>query len=266
MTLTRSALACVAVTFCLIASSSIGLASAGLQDHGISQPRVLSSRVHYASVPVRVCPSSYASSGVRGHTKIPRWKVIAIPGDLTDQIAVYTDTRQFMEVLGPNGWKCVASFGNGPVGFTIFAPGEVSPGFDRTGGRPQKKSGRRGINIIGYGASLDIDQLVCPYFRAARVDLYKSIPTIPSSLCRIPHGERVATINRELKRVDDPPEVAGDNYPSGSVNWALGNAFLATYPGGGSYLMTCTLPSSDHALCYAAMAWFGTRWIRSSQP
>lgn len=128
---------------------------------------------------------------------------------------MYTDTRQEMEVLGPNGWNCVASSGNGPFSLTIFAPGEKSPGIFPDFGGAQKRSGRTGINVIGYAASLSMWQLVCPYFRAARVYLYKSDPGIHSSACRIPRGELVFGVNRQLKRVDDPPHVAGDNYPSG---------------------------------------------------
>jgi hypothetical protein len=43
---------------------------------------------------------------------------------------------------------------------------------------------------------------------------------------RIPHGERVFAVDGQLKRVDDPPHVVGDNYPSGSADWAIGNAFF----------------------------------------
>jgi len=218
-------------------------------------------------VPVRACHSWYAATGAGTHfPKIPRWKFIAIPGDLTDQVAIYTDTHQTMQVLGPNGWRCVADVGNGIVGLKIVAPRDKLPGYVPDGGGRQRRSGRTGINVIGYGASEGMWQLVCPYFRVARVNLYKGQPWIKASSCRIPNGERVFTVSGQLKRVDDPPHVAGDNFPSGGADWALGNAFFDSSGGGGSYLMTCTLPSSLNALCYASLARFESQWIRASQP
>lgn len=223
--------------------------------------------VHFAAVPVRTCRSQYASSGAGRHfPRIPRWKVIAIPGNLTDQVAVYVDTRQQAQVLGPVGWDCIASFGNGPVAFTIYPPSEKSPGFDPDRGGLQGRSGREGVNVLAAAAGyFGILQVVCPYFRSARAHLYRSYPWVRSSSCRVPRGEEVVPVNAQVKRVDDPPYSAGRNYPSGGAFWALGNAFFATYPGGGSYLMTCTLPTALHALCYASMARFEVLWIRGSK-
>jgi hypothetical protein len=233
------------------------VAIAPVAPSGAMRPRGIAPDVHYASVPVRVCRSFYASSGAGTHfPKIPRWKAIAIPGDLTDRVAVYTDPRQDLEFLGPNGWSCDGTFGNGNLAFTIWPPSETAPGLVAQQGGKQKPSKREGINFVGYAASVALWQLVCPYFRTARVDLYRYAPFIHSSVCRLPHGERVVPVNRMLKRVDDPPHKAGDNYPSGGAEWALGNAFYGDYGGGSTYLLTCTMPSSLHSLCYASLAWF----------
>lgn len=233
---------------------------------GAMQPRAMASRVHYASVPVRVCHSFYASSGAVTHfTKIPRWKTIAIPGDLTDEVAMYTDPRQGLEFLGPKGWNCYGNFGNGNLAFTIWPPNERAPGLVAQQGGRQKPSKREGINFVGYAASVALWQLVCPYFRDARVELYSyAKPDVQSSSCRRPKREVVVPVNAELKRVDDPPRLAGDNYPSGGTEWALGNAFFGNYGGGSTYLLTCTMPSSLHSLCYSSLSWFYSHWTRVS--
>lgn len=198
---------------------------------GAVRPRGIAPHVHYASVPVRVCRSFYASSGAGTHfPKIPRWNAVAIPGDLTDEIAVYTDPRQDMEVLGPKGWSCDGTFGNGDLALTIWPPSERAPGLVAQQGGRQKPSKREGINFVGYGVSDGLWRLVCPYFREARAVLYKAEPFVHASACRIPPGERVVQVEARLKRVEDPPHVAGDNYPSGGAKWALGNAFLGTTP------------------------------------
>jgi len=221
-----------------------------------------SSHVHFASVPVRACRSSYASTGTSTPPRMPRSRVIAIPGNLEGRVAVYTDTRQWLRVLAPNGWSCVACVENGPFELSIVPRGEKVPGFCTDPGGMQRKDGRIGLNVTGYGASLSMYQLVCPYFRSARVDLYKSVAGLKPSICRRPHRELVSSVAMGLKEVDDPPHVAGDNFPSGGIHWALGNASWGIEQG--SYLLTCTLPSSLHALCYASLAWFAGQWKRPS--
>jgi hypothetical protein len=60
---------------------------------------------------------------------------------------------------------------------------------------------------------------------------------------------------------EDPPEVAGDGEPSGGRYPA--NGVMTYYPnsGFGSWLDTCTVPTSEKPLCTAALdtflAWYG---------
>lgn len=136
------------------------------------------SRVHFAVVPQRACRSTYASTGTgRPYPAVPRWRVVAIPGDLTGQVAVYTDSRQYLRVVGPRGWNCVASLENGPLDMTIFAPHQRNPGFYFHQAGSGRRSGLEAINLLSYnGGSVADLLLACPYFRQARAWLYKDNP------------------------------------------------------------------------------------------
>jgi hypothetical protein len=75
-------------------------------------------------------------------------------------------------------------------------------------------------------------------------------------MCPGPYaGESVETIGDGIVGFLDPPGVKGSGAGSGGTYPANG---VATFHGGGngdeaSYIETCTLPDSDHALCTAAL-------------
>ena len=229
-------------------AGALGMSAMALKPHA-----------HFAPVPMRACRADYASSGTgRPYPPVPRWRATAIPGDLTDRVAVYTDPRQYVDVVGPAGWNCIASFGNGPLDFTIFKPGQPTPGYYFIQGK--HPSGLSGINVLGYtGSSISSLLQTFPYFRLPRVELYKENPWVRSSMCRIPVGEVVLPSSRSLDVVDDPPHVVGGDQPSGGALWALGNVHQGD-TAWGSYQFTCTLPATMHAVCYASLAWFDRHW------
>lgn len=214
-------------------------------------PRV----TQFARVPVRACPTEYASTGATHYPPVPRWRRIAIPADLASKVAVYTDPRQVIRIIGPRGSNCIASLENGPFNFLIFEPGQRTPTYDYTEHLPD---GLIALNVIGFsGGSVDSLLQTCPYFRSSRLDLYKE-PWVRQSMCRFPRGEVVTSLKANLTRVDDPPHFAGRDAPSGGHTWALGNVHRPdTW---GSYFMTCALPPSMHAVCYSSLAWFNSHW------
>jgi hypothetical protein len=180
------------------------------------------------------------------------------------QVAVYTDEYSVQSVLGPRGWRCVASYGaDGSGGITVYAPSERSPGF-----YPHfttNKSGLRGINVFAQPSCVGCYlEMARPYFKRALMRVQRWFHGPRPAKCRIPRRERVRTLSSTLVSAIDPPRVTGNNYPSGGPYFAIGNVFLSDSTSergtSGSYFMTCALPSRDHALCYASLNWFAKHW------
>jgi hypothetical protein len=231
-----------------VISPSLGAASA--HEHGLAP------RVHFAVVPVRVCRSAYGADFRRG-PRIPRTLVVAIPGNLTDDVALYTDPHSLERVLGPRGWDCVGSFGaDGSGGLTIFRPGERSPGFFGSG----PPEGRGYVSIVAGQTPACVGcflQEACPYFANARRLYYQLYRGVASKQCRRPRRELVTALAADLRGVDDPPGVSGNHGPY----WSLGD--VGYQYARGTYETTCTLTAAQHALCYGVLAWFYAQWRRA---
>jgi hypothetical protein len=149
---------------------------------------------------------------------------------------------------------------------TIYSPSDRSPGpyFHQAG--TGKRSGLKAINLLGYNPGSVSDLiLACPYFKRARVLLYEGEPWVSAKLCRIPRGEVVLPIGPNLKRVTDPPHVAGNDQPSGGATTAIAEAYWGASPNGG-YHITCSLAEPAHALCYAVLAWQHMHWLLPLKP
>jgi hypothetical protein len=214
-------------------------------------------------VPVRVCPAATGSGWAKG-PRIPRTRAIAEPLAIAQQVAIYTDGYSIQSILGPRGWRCVASYGaDGSGGITIYAPGERSPGF-----YPHfttNKSGLRGLNVFAQPSCVGCYlQMACPYFKRALAREHQWFHGPQAATCRVPRRERVRTLSATLVSVIDPRHVTGNNHPSGGRYVAIGNVFFSDSRSvsgpSGSYFMTCALPSRDHALCYASLDWFAKHW------
>jgi hypothetical protein len=215
-------------------------------------------------VPVRVCPAMAGAAWGRG-PRIPRTRVIAEPPTIARQVAVFTDAYSVQSILGPRGWRCVASYAaDGSGGITIYAPGERSPGFFPH--FTTNKSGLRGLHVFAQPSCVGCYlQMACPYFKRALVRAHRWFHGPRQATCRVPRHERVRTLSATLVRVIDPRRVTGNNYPSGGGYVALGNVFFSDSKSAagtsGSYFMTCALPSRDHAICYASLHWFAGHWV-----
>jgi hypothetical protein len=213
-------------------------------------------------VPVRACPAEAGSWG-KG-PRIPRTRAIAVPLAIARQVDVFTDQYSVQSVLGPRGWNCVASYGaDGSGGITIYAPDERSPGFFPH--FTSNKSGLHGINVSAQPSCVGCYlQMACPYFKRALERVHRWFHGPDAAKCHVPKRERVRPLSATLVSVIDPPQVTGNNYPSGGRYFAIGNVFLSNSRSArgpsGSYFMTCSLPARDHAICYAALNWFSKHW------
>jgi hypothetical protein len=203
----------------------------------------------FTRIPVHVCASSYGV--VRRSPKIPKTRVVGIPPRLADHLSVYVDREELLSVIGPRGFRCVAAIGaDGGGGMDIYRAG----------------NGQFGASVSTVPACIAcLLQLACPYFRTARAELLKLYGRRYVVSCHIPKREEVIAVSGLLRRVDDPPHVKGDDYPSGAGCWALGDAYFRWTKKPGSYLISYTLPSAWRPAAYASLNWFEIQWRRGDE-
>ena len=213
-------------------------------------------------VPVRACRTKTAANWQRG-PRIPSARRVGIPARIAAQAALYIDAYSATAVLGPRGWRCVASYyADGGVLLFIYAPGERSPGFFPELWPPHRTNQRELVVQSNPACVSCVLAQACPYFASARHLLHEwgYWSSATTKACLVPHGERVAVLGTTLESVVDPPGVLGNDMPSGGRYAALGEVGYVPVrrlgAGQASYLLTCTLPARDHALCYASLHWF----------
>jgi hypothetical protein len=257
------------IPLALALALALVLAASPLADAAAHRSQSAFGHRHVASppslelVPVRACPTATGTAWPKG-PKIPRNRVIAEPPSIARQVAVYTDEFSVQSVLGPRGWKCVASYGaDGSGGITVYAPNEHSPGFFPH--FTSNKSGLRGIHVFAQPSCVGCYlEMACPYFKRALMRVQRWFHGPVPAACRVPKSERVRALSDTLVSAIDPPHVIGNNYPSGGALFAIGNVFFSDSKDeqgpSGSYFMTCALPSRDHSLCYASLNWFAKHW------
>ena len=156
-----------------------------------------------------------------------------------------------MELLGPLGWSCTASYGaDGSGGVAVYPAGEPAPE-----GQPFRASSAEAI--VGSETSACVgcgEGQACPLFAAAAQDFEQGFGrACPSAR---PAAESVEDLGPGVVGFLDPSGVAGDGNPSGGPDPA--NGVMTYHPGNqnGSWLDTCTLPQSEHPLCTAALNLF----------
>lgn len=212
-----------------------------------------SSAVVSVALQVVACPTSFAVGGEQSITPPPSM-VVALPNDLKGQVAVYADEANVMELIGPKGWSCNAGYGaNGSGGVTIYEPSEGPPDYQST--QPTEEAIQGAVT-----ACLSCrESQACPLFGAAAAD-YQRDQGSPCPSSR-PSSESVDQLSPGVVAFQDPPGVKGDGSPSGGDYSA--NGVMTYYADSPSWLETCTLPYSQHALCTAVLntfvSWYGSK-------
>jgi hypothetical protein len=200
-----------------------------------------------ASLPLVSCPTSYGVPP-SASAPLPSNIAISVPSDLANQLAFYSDQGGIMELIAPRGWDCSALVGaDGSSTVKVFPPGEQAPTESAFSAQQQEA-------IVGSqtSACLGCRELqACPLFSDAAAD-YLNDYHMNCSEAR-PAEETIYQINSGIIGFEDPPDVAGDGNPSGGPYPA--NGVMTYYSGNedGSWLDTCTLPNSEHALCTVAL-------------
>lgn len=214
-----------------------------------------------ASLAVVGCTTTYGvplpSTSAPLHTSVE----VSIPGTLADDLAVYSDDRGFMMLLGPKGWTCRAAYGADGSGGVVVSPrGEAVP--EAWGAGWHLSAGSSAEAIIGSETSAcqgcGVGQ-ACPLFAAAAREYQSEFGrACPQSR---PTSESVEQLGPGVVAFQDPPDLVGDGNPSGGQDPA--NGVMTYYPmdNNGSWIATCTLPGTEHAICTSALdafiSWYG---------
>jgi hypothetical protein len=201
------------------------------------------------------CPTSLGAAGAATPAGLPLTEPVTVPAGAASDLAVYADQQDYMELVGPRDWSCTASYGaDGNGGVEIYPPGE-------TVSEAKLPAGSTIAAIIGrevpacYTCALT---QACPLFTLAAAELSSSLgQQCPAR----PAAESVTPDSSGVVSFQDPPGISGDGTPSGGKYQADG---VMTFHQGGagatSWLVTCTLPSSDSAACTAALNDFITQY------
>jgi hypothetical protein len=211
-----------------------------------------------ASLSVISCPTTFGYPTPAPAT-LPASVTVAVPRSLSGQLSVYSDTQGEMKVVGPSGWTCQAQIGaDGSGGVVVSAPGESVPQEWGAGWPLSSDSNIQAIVGIQTSAcwGCTLGQ-ACHLFTAAATTSAGQF----GGTCSRPPAEAVQQISPGIVNFQDPPAVTGDGIPSGGQN--PGNGVMTYYPGNqsGSWLETCTLPTTQKELCTTALnsfiAWYG---------
>ena len=211
-----------------------------------------------ASLPLVTCPTTYGYTSSTSPPALPTSMVVSVPADLTNQLAVYSDSEGLMKLVAPTGWLCSGNYGaDGSGGVEVYPTGETVPsGALTAGSTAEDVSGSETSACVGCGESQ-----ACPLFATAAADYETNYQqTCPSR----PSSESVVALNADIVSFMDPAGVAGDGVPSGGAYPANGVMTYYPYDSGnddGSYIDTCTLPAAEQSICTVSLNrfvdWYG---------
>lgn len=205
-----------------------------------------------ADLPVVVCPTSVgiASTVV---PPPPSEMPVTVPASLGSRLAVYRDRLGRVEVLAPRGWSCTAiDAADGSAATAAYPEGETVPSSWSAGWSLPADSSVTAVigSETSACAGCTLGQ-ACPLFVAAAAAFQsqfgRNCPTTR------PSAETVSSVSSGVDDFTDPPGVTGSGMPSGGRYAAYG--VMTYYPGSldGSWMETCTLPSTDRQTCTTAL-------------
>jgi hypothetical protein len=219
-------------------------------------PSAITGATLQARLPVVSCQTSFGVS-LPPSPPLPSSIALEIPSDFEGQLAIYSDKTGAMKLVGPMGWECSALIGaDGSSVVKLYPSGEEPPSNAPFTEQEQQA-------IVGSQTSACVgcrETQACPLFSAAAADYLNNYQmNCPETR---PQAESVDDLSPGVVAFEDPPGVAGDGAPSGGPYPA--NGVMTYYSGDdhGSWLETCTLPTSEHGLCTVALdtfvSWYGS--------
>jgi hypothetical protein len=228
---------------------------------GPTSPSSASAPVGWAQLSQVVCPTTYGIPPT-GTPSLPPTVAESIPSDLAGQVAVYTDAQGQMQILAPTGWSCSAAIGaDGTSELAAYPHGQPDP----TSSSTASDTGEQVVGGQTSACASCLYEQTTPLFTAAASQCAVDYAGTPVA-CPGPYaGESSESIGAGIVGFLDPPGVKGSGAGSGGVYPANGVVTYhpATAARNGSYIETCTLPGSQHALCTTALddfvVLYGTR-------
>jgi hypothetical protein len=219
-----------------------------------AKPWAVAAPIVVANLRVVRCPTSYGTPRARD-VDLPGFVRTELSSALAPTVSVFTDGLGTLEVVAPSTWGCTAL--DGVAGSSVLV---VYPR-----GAPRLSGGnatavRSGILATQTGACDGCSiETACSLFSAAA---RQYAATYRTSCRHAEPGEELRTdVSASTVLFVDPPGVSGSGQPSGGANAAYG-AMLWHLPGTRhptAWRITCTLPSTDQALCVLSVRAFLAR-------
>lgn len=219
-----------------------------------AEPWSVASPLVVSPLPVARCPTSYGAP--RTHVvHLPRTERAVVTAALAPTLSVFTDGLGTLDVVAPSRWGCTALDGvAGSSELVVYPPGVARPTWGHV------TAVREGIVASQTGGcdgcSLEV---ACSLFSSA-AHQYEVLYRSP---CHDPAGP--TELHRRLTPATvlfiDPPGVVGTGQPSGGPLAAYG-AMLWHLPHArqpAAWIETCTLPSTERALCVLSVREFLSR-------
>ena len=200
------------------------------------------------------CPTSYGFTQTTSPPALAQSMQVAVPANLASQLAVYSDKQGEMKLLAPQGWIFSQLRSGWISGVDVYPSGQGDP-TTQSGPSPSSEyiSGTQTSASAGCRESQ-----ACPLFATAAAD-YESDYQMTCS--RPPSTESIDPLSTGVVAYGVPAGTTGTGVTSPS-NYPT-NRVMTYYSGNenGSWQDTCTLPSSEHAICTVALNrfvdWYG---------
>lgn len=209
-----------------------------------------------AVVPLVVCRTTFGIAPAPAPKAQPPLVTINVPGGSASGLAVYTDSRGMMRLLGPQGWSCSALYGaDGSGGVVVYQPGESVPSNWGAGWKLPADSPVQAIIGSQTSACMGCGEgQACPLFATAAKSFQNNFGR-PCPAAR-PASETTSKVSADVMAFADPAGVTGDGNPSGGRYPA--NGVMTYYSGDqdGSWVETCTLPAASKGVCTTTLNYF----------
>ncbi len=201
------------------------------------------------------CLTTVALASPPAKVTLPATETVSVPPDQANYLVVFSDDSGVIQMLGPRGWICKASYGADGSGGLLLQPagGEVATA--GSAGHFPATSAVEAIEGYEAGASTVLGaSLACRVVPAAATALQQDLG---KGCAAHPPAETLLAASANNVAFVDPPGTAGTGAPSGGLNPATG--VVLYLPGGNkssAYLATCTLPAVSSAVCSTVLHYF----------
>jgi hypothetical protein len=207
------------------------------------------------AVTVESCPTTVALATPPAKVALPATETVSVPADQANYLVVFSDDSGVVQMLGPRGWICKASYGADGSGGMLLQPAGGELATAGSAGHVASTSAVEAIEGYETGASpVQGAALACPVVPTAAAALQRDLG---KGCAAHPAAETLLPASANNVAFVDPPGTAGTGVPSGGLNAATG--VVLYLPGGNkssAYLATCTLPVASTAVCSSVLHFF----------